>query len=218
VLFLGDSIAAVAPWLREHGYWAFGIALVLENVLFTSMIVPGLFVLIGAGFLAGVGEFDLGLLLLIGVGSAWLGDSVSYCLGRFLWHRMLMQTRFGTSVMRLEPLLQQRGRLFLVLYHFEPAARMVGATLAGASGLSLRRWLPFDFLGAALWAPFYTLVGFALGRFGRSINDWESLRPIGFFALLVLLVWLWSFNRAARRLLSSARADAVTVPEARHQR
>lgn len=213
MLFLGDSIAAVAPWLREHGYWAFGIALILENVLFTSMIVPGLFVLIGAGFLAGVGELDLGLLLLIGVGSAWLGDAISYCLGRFLWGRMLMHTRFGASVMRLEPLLQQRGRLFLVLYHFEPAARMVGATLAGASGLGLRRWLPFDFLGAALWVPFYTFVGFALGHFGRSITDWESLRPVGFVALFALLTWFWSFHRAARRLLSSTRAESAMSPK-----
>jgi membrane protein DedA with SNARE-associated domain len=213
VLFLGDSIAAVAPWLREHGYWAFGVALVLENVLFASMIVPGLFVLIGAGFLAGVGELDLTVLLVIGVSSAWLGDSISYCLGRFFWRRMLMHTRLGASVMRLAPLLQQRGRLFLVLYHFEPAARMVGATLGGASGLSVGRWLPFDFLGAALWVQFYTFLGFALGHFGRSIDDWESLRPIAFFALLVLLLWLWSFNRAARRLLSSARGDAATIPE-----
>jgi membrane protein DedA with SNARE-associated domain len=212
----GDSIGTVAPWLREHGYLAFGGALVLENVLFTSMIVPGLFVLVGAGFLAGVGELDLGLLLLIGTGAAWLGDFISYCVGRFLWRRLLERTRFGASVRRLEPLLQRRGKLFLVLYHFEPAARMVGATLAGASGLNLRRWLPFDFLGAALWVPFYTLFGFALGRLGRSINDWESLRAIGFFAMFALLAWLWSFNRAARRFLSSASADPPSVPEVRY--
>src|SRR5262249_30415136 len=122
-------------------------------------------------------------------------------------------TRLGASVSRLQPVLQQRGKMFLMLYHFEPAARMVGGTLAGASGLRIRSWFPFDFLGAALWVLFYTLVGFVLGRLGRSIDDWETLRPVGVAVLLVLLIWLWSFNRAVKRSLAQTRPSG-TLPSA----
>lgn len=212
MLSLGDSLASVEPWLRQYGYWAFCLALILENVLFTSMVVPGLFVLLVAGFLAGAGQLDLRILLLGGILSAWIGDSISYCVGRFFWSRVLAGTRLGRSVSRLQPVLEQRGKVFLVLYHFEPAARMIGGTLAGASGLTIRRWLPFDFLGAALWVPFYTLVGFALGRLGRSIDDWEMLRPVGVGALVLLLIWLWAFNRAVKRSLSQIRTDDQRAP------
>jgi membrane protein DedA with SNARE-associated domain len=206
MLSLGDSLASIEPWLRQYGYWVLVVTLALENVLFTSMVVPGLLVLILAGFWAGLGRFDIRLLLLFGVASAWLGDSLSYSIGRFFWARLLMNTRLGKSVLRLQPLLQQRGAVFLVLYHFEPAARMVGGTLAGAAGLSVRRWLPFDFLGAALWVTFYTMLGFLLGRFGHSISDWETVRPVSAGVLVVLLVWLWLFNRAVKRSLSSRPA------------
>lgn len=213
MLFLGDSLATIEPWLRQYGYWAFCLALALENVLFTSMIVPGLLVLILAGFWAGLGRFDVRLILSLGVGSAWLGDSISYSIGRFFWGRLLLGTRLGKSVLRLQPVLEQRGRAFLVLYHFEPVARMVGGTLAGVLGLSVRRWLPFDFLGAALWVMFYTMVGFALGRLGHTIGDWETLRPVSVGALLLLLIWLWLFNRAVKRSLPSMQPLGESTPD-----
>jgi len=202
-LLVGDSLATVEPWLREYGYWAFCLALVFENVLFTSMILPGLFVLILAGFWAGLGRLDIGLLLLLGITSAWVGDSISYLIGRFFWSRLLVGTKLGRAVRRMQPVLEQKGGVFLVLYHFEPMARMVGGTVAGVFGLSVRRWLPLDFLGAALWVTFYTMFGFGLGRLGYTITDWERLRPVSAGALLILVVWLWLFNRAVKRSLSS---------------
>ncbi len=79
--------------------------------------------------------------------------------------------------------------------------------MAGAVGLSVRRWLPFDFFGAFLWVMFYVSVGFALARLGMSLENSALLRPVSVVVLIVLLIWTWLLNRAVKRSLALKSSD-----------
>lgn len=208
MLFSRDTLAELIPWIAQHGYWVVFASLALEGVLFTSMIVPGLLVLIAGGFYAGQGHLSPAALAGAAVAGVWVGDAVSYCVGRWFWSRLLARKRFGAAMLRVRPVLENRGAVFLVLYHFEPIARMIGAAAAGSVGLPVRRWLPFDYLGGALWVLFYGTVGFLLGRAGVQAGEWERLRPLSAVFTLALLIWLWAVNRAIRRSLTPVPAPA----------
>jgi membrane protein DedA with SNARE-associated domain len=202
MLFTRDTLTELIPWIARNGYWVVFVSLALEGVLVTSMIVPGLLVLIAAGFYAGQGHLDPLALAGTAVAGVWVGDAASYCVGRLFWSRLLARKRFGTAMKRVRPVLESRGAMFLVFYHFEPIARMIGATAAGAVGLPVRRWLPFDYLGGALWVLFYGSVGFLLGRAGMQVGEWERLRPLSVVFAMILLIWVWAINRAIRRSLA----------------
>jgi membrane protein DedA with SNARE-associated domain len=202
MLFAPDTLAEITSWIAQNGYWVVFACLALEGVLFTSMLVPGLLVLIAGGFYAGQGHLDPLRLVGAAVAGVWLGDAASYCLGRLLWSRLLAGSRFGKAMARVRPVLETRGAVFLVLYHFEPIARMVGAAAAGSMALPVRRWLPFDYLGGVLWVLFYGTAGFLLARAGLQPGEWERLRPLTAVVTCVLLAWLWVINRAIRRSLA----------------
>jgi membrane protein DedA with SNARE-associated domain len=203
MLFARDTLAELIPWIARNGYLVVFVSLALEGVLFTSMIVPGLLVLIAGGYYAGQGHLNPVALAGTAVAGVWLGDAASYCVGRFCWSRLLARKRFGKAMQRVRPVLESRGAVFLVFYHFEPIARMMGATAAGSIGLPVRRWLPFDYLGGVLWVLFYGTVGFLLGRAGMQVSEWEHLRPLSAVFTLALLLWLWLINRAIRHSLAS---------------
>lgn len=212
MLFLKASFSDVAPWITQYGYWVVFVALALENVLLTSMIVPGLIVLIAGGFAAGVGNLAFAPLVGSAIAGVWIGDTTSYAIGRILWSRLLATSRLGDALVRMRRVLAGRGAPFIVFYHFEPIARMLGATAAGTANIPLRRWLPYDYLGGALWVLFYSTVGFALGRAGRDAQEWERLRPLTLVFTAILLIWLWFLARNMRRLAGAAPDDTRTLP------
>lgn len=210
MLFFQDSLTQLDAWFATQGYWVFFAALALENVVFTSVIVPGLLVLILGGFYAGIERFPFPIFLALCIAGVWSGDTVNYILGRFFWARIIKRTRAERLVSRVHPVLERRASVFFVLYHFEPIARMVGALAAGVTRVSFWRWLPFDFLGGALWVSFYGSIGFALGRLGRDMDEWVQFRPVQLAAAVLLLVWFFLVSRAIRSVLSLQDAPSPT--------
>jgi len=196
-----DTIAQLTTWFASYGPPLFFVLLALENVVFTSMIVPGLFVVIFGGYYAGVGGIPAQVPLLLCIAGLWTGDLTNYTLGRLFWGRLVRRTRIERLVERVRPALQARSSWFFVIYHFEPMSRMVGALAAGVVRVPVRRWLPFDFLGGAIWVTFYWTIGFLIGRFGGNLGEWATLPPIEAIALVLITAWLLVITLAVRRSL-----------------
>ena len=141
--------------------------------------------IIVGGVVAGQGEIDLIALIAIVWACAVAGDLTSYFLGRRLGRSFLVEhgARVKITPDRLETVedfFAKHGGKAILIGRFVGLVRAIAPSLAGSSGMKLRRFVPYDVLGAGLWATTFCLLGFI---FWRSLDQVLSIAKQGAFAL-----------------------------------
>ncbi len=172
----------------QYGYWAVGGALLLENA---GIPVPGETILLLASFLA-YSEHDLRLswIMLVATIAATLGDNLGFALGHHGGRPLLAryQSLFRihrTTVERGERLFERYGPLTVFFARFVFGMRIIAGPLAGVLRMPWRRFLLFNFLGAAIWVAVISSVGYFFGR------HWERLqRGMKRFDVAVVIIVL----------------------------
>ena len=158
--------------------------------------------------------------LAVAILAAVLADLLWYAGGK----------RFGTSLLRqmcrlsLSPdscvgltrrIYARWGAPSLIVSKYVPGFAAVATTLAGETGTSLRRFVFYDSIGAALWAGgavalgavFHTAVG-ALLLDLESLGHYAFMLLIAAIALFVALKW-WQRYRFAMRI----RMSRISIDE-----
>ncbi len=147
----------------------FGLALLIfaESGLLVGVFLPGDSLLFAAGLFAASGYLDLGLLIMIVVAAAILGDSVGYWFGSEVGERLFTRkdSRFFKQeyLERTERFYKKYGGRAIVLARFVPIVRTIAPILAGASSMKYRNFLGFNIIGACLWGTGMAVLGFSLG-------------------------------------------------------
>ncbi len=189
----GEVEAEITQWIASFSYPAVFVLLVLCGV---GAPVSEELVIITGGLVAERSGASLpGMMLTVWLGLL-VGDSVLYRMGRLLGPRVFSHPRMArvltpARVARLRRLFDRRGIQAVVLARFLPGLRAPAFLMAGASGLSYRRFLLAD--GVAAWAAAVgmTWLGY---RFGNSVLEqvrgglhWGVLVAAGVGALLLLV-------------------------------
>jgi membrane protein DedA with SNARE-associated domain/membrane-associated phospholipid phosphatase len=190
--------------LGKWTYLAVGVLAFLETGAFVGLIVPGETTVIVGGLVAGQGEISLLLLIAIVWSCAVLGDCTSYVLGRKLGRDFMV--RHGARVKITEERLEQveafferRGGMTILVGRFIGLVRAIAPFVAGASRMPLRKFLPYDVLGAGLWATTFCVLGYVFWRSFDQLTAWVSrgLFAFGLFiAVVVLIVFLVRLQRS----------------------
>jgi undecaprenyl-diphosphatase len=206
--------------LGEWTYLAVGLLAFLETGAFIGLVAPGETTVIVGGLVAGQGEISLLLLIAIVWTCAVLGDVTSYVLGRRLGRDFLV--RHGDRVKITEERLQQveafferRGGATILIGRFIGLVRALAPFIAGASRMPLRKFLPYDVLGAGLWATTFCVLGYVFWRSFDQLTAWVSrgLFAFGLFvALVVGIVFLVRLQRS-RELQQRTKAWIVAQLE-----
>jgi len=208
VIELPDLEAALTDLSDTLGQWTYllvaGLAF-LETGAFVGLIAPGETAVVLGGVVAAQGQVELGLLLVLVWLAAAAGDLTSFILGRRLGRRFIVARgpRIGVTPARLERVegfFSRHGPKAILIGRFVGIIRAVAPFLAGASGLELRRFLPWSLLGTAAWASAFTLVGYL---FHRSFSTAADTLTHGAFALAVVAGMYFAF-RAHRMQRSTA--------------
>lgn len=141
-------------WISDHGYWV-----VLGGTLFEGEVV-----LLLAGFAVQQGILSLPAVLGTAFIGAVLGDEAFYFLGRRFgasiiarWHAL------QTPAARVTELLHRYHAWVIVGVRFAYGLRIVGPIVIGASAVPVGRFLFFNALGAAIWAPLVCGAGYVFG-------------------------------------------------------
>ena len=171
-------------YLAHYGYWAVAAALLLEN---TGLPVPGETMLLLASFLA-YSEHRLRLpyIILVGVCAATVGDNLGFLLGHYggkqLLERYRKVPRVYRTVERAERLIQRYGSFAIFVARFIAGMRIIAGPLAGILHMPWRKFVVFNFLGAAVWVSVISSIGYFFGR------HWEELVRImkGIYAAVLL--------------------------------
>ncbi|HEX6823873.1 MAG TPA: DedA family protein [Candidatus Sulfotelmatobacter sp.] len=183
----------------QYGYWAVGVALLLENA---GIPVPGETILLLASFLA-YSEHDLRLpwIILVATLAATLGDNLGFALGYYGGRPLLLryQSFFrikNTTIHRGENLFAKYGATTVFFARFVFGMRIITGPMAGVLRMSWRRFLVFNFLGAVVWVSVISCAGYLFGRHWNSLE--EALKRadiVAFFVILLIAGYLWWRNR-----------------------
>ena len=180
----------------EWGYWAVGAALLVENA---GIPVPGETILLLASFLA-YSEHGLRLPWIIAVGTiaATLGDNLGFAVGNHGGRTLLARYQ---SIFRIrKSTIEQGERLFaryglatVFFARFVFGMRIIAGPLAGVLRMPWKRFLVFNFVGAAVWVSVISSVGYFFGRhwerLEHSMKRFDVIVAILVVLLAVLLWW-----------------------------
>lgn len=179
--------------IQSYGYAAVAVGTFLE----------GETVLLLAGAAASRGHLSLPAVIAVATLASFAGDQLFFQLGR-LYGRSLLE-RFpslqqGTA--RARALLARHDVPVVLSIRFLYGLRIAGPIAIGMSGVSWRRFLVFNLLGAIAWALVIAGVGYwsghALARLFAAL-DADELWLFAALLLVSLSAWLWARWRKAGR-------------------
>jgi membrane protein DedA with SNARE-associated domain/membrane-associated phospholipid phosphatase len=190
--------------LGKWTYLAVGVLAFLETGAFIGLIAPGETTVIVGGLVAGQGQISLLLLIAIVWACAVLGDVTSYTLGRQLGRGFMVEhgARVKITEARIEQVeafFERRGGLTILIGRFIGLVRAIAPFVAGASRMPLRKFLPYDVLGAGLWAATFCVLGYVFWQSFDKLTAWVSrgLFAFGLFvAVVVGIVFLVRLQRS----------------------
>lgn len=204
-------------FLLHHGY------VVLLGWVFAEQIglpVPTVPLLLAAGALAGTGQMNFLVCLLLCLLATLTADNVWYQLGRRRGIKVLqllckISLEPDSCVRRTEGIFAKQGARSLLLAKFVPGLGTVAPPLAGIFHMRPWRFLLFDGLGALLWAGGYLGLGFAFsGELERVAARASALGGKLGVLLIGLLAGYIAYKYIARqRFLRELRIARVTVEE-----
>jgi undecaprenyl-diphosphatase len=197
-----DVGRALGPWT----YLFVGVLAFLETGAFIGLVAPGETAVLVGGVVAGQGEIDLFVLIALVWAAASLGDLTSYLLGRHLGREFLVEhgPRLKITEDRLEHVerfFERRGGVTILVGRFIGLVRAVAPFVAGSSRMPLRIFIPYDVLGAGLWAALFSTLGYV---FWRSLDQLTAYVGRGLFAfatvvvVVLALLLAWRLKRDAQ--------------------
>jgi undecaprenyl-diphosphatase len=204
VVALPDFKKIVEDAGNTLGNWTYlvvGVMAFFETGAFVGLIAPGETFLIFGGVVAGQGTISLVALIAITWACAVLGDLASFFAGRRLGRGFLL--RHGPKVQITEERVHQVEKFFdrhggkaIFLGRFVGLVRAVNPFLAGSSGMPLKRFLPYDVVGAGAWATMLLVLGYVFWQsFDRVLHYAEQGTLALGTTIIVIAAVVWLFRR-----------------------
>jgi membrane-associated protein len=168
MLHLDTHLAAV---VAQHGAWVYAILFAIvfcETGLVVTPFLPGDSLLFVAGALAAAGGMQIGLLIVLLVIAAVLGDAVNYAVGAwfgpkvFRWENSRFFNRAAFD--RTHAFYAAHGGKTVIIARFMPLIRTFAPFVAGVARMRYARFAMFNVSGALLWVVSLTLAGYWFGN------------------------------------------------------
>ena len=194
---------AAAPWV---------LPVVLLVAVFDALVPPvpseGIVVALAAVAVAGNGP-DLFLLAVAAGVGAFLGDSLTYLVGRRFGPRRLHRVTRPAARRALERAsgtLERRGAVVVLSARYVPMGRVAVNLTAGATGFTPRRFVGLAALAAATWAAWSVGVGALAGHWLEGNPLLGSASGVAVALLLGVVI-----DRVARRFSGWGRMPSTAA-------
>lgn len=206
--FVSDVVESLkdlsgSPWF----YLIIFAGVVLDSVL---PIMPSETLVIAGGVAAGLGDLNVGLVMLVAMGGAFIGDHLSYAVGRRAsrWFLARAETRESTAnrLRWASGQIRTRGGLLLVTARFVPAGRTVLTLSAGITRQALSWFATWVTIAVVIWGSYATLLGYIGGKAFEDNDTAAFLVAFGCAFGVTAISELWRAIRN-RRLARSLRDE-----------
>jgi len=179
-------MSSIAHLIHAYGLLVVAGLIGLECVGFPF---PGETVLIVASVIAGTEHYlNIASVILTAAGASIIGRMIGYVIGREFGYWLLLRygRYLGITESRIklgQYLFLRQGGKIILLAQFVPGLRSIAGILAGANRMPWQRFMVANVIGAILWATFYGIAVYSLGREVERLSGWVVL----VFAIIVLI-------------------------------
>ena len=180
--------------IDQFGYLAVAVGAFLEGETILAL----------AGLAAYRDYLDFRLVVLVAMLCGFAGDQFYFFLGRYKGAAIL--ARFPQALERahrFDALLARWHAPLIVLVRFMYGFRIVGPILLGMGRVAAWKFVLFNFIGAAIWAPLIAGVGYLFGEVVASVlHDVKRIEEWLFLAILLagITLALVHMRRAKREM------------------
>lgn len=188
----------IVDLFARYGYAVVFFGVFLENV---GVPVPGETMLLAGSALASFGQLSLKWVILIAIAGATLGDNLGFVIGR-RGGRVLAERhgwRLGFTKARLvefDRFFARHGPRTVFVARFITGLRVVGAVLAGGSGMPWTTFVFYNASGAIVWCTVIAACGYFLGRSWDMLEEWIGRASlVGLVLVVIAVVWWWRSRR-----------------------
>src|ERR1700693_2520926 len=174
---------AMSGWL---GYAMLTGIVFAETGLLVGFVLPGDSLLFTIGVVAGAGQLNLGLIMLLLICACLLGDWCGYLLGRragpAIFNRPNSRFFKQEYMQRTQEFYEKHGGKTIIYAKFVPIIRTFAPFVAGVARMRYSRFAAFDIFGAIGWVCSMTILGYYLGGIPLVRRHFEK-----FVLLLIFL-------------------------------
>jgi membrane protein DedA with SNARE-associated domain len=202
---MGIPIFSVTSLLEQHSHWAILLLFVLLTLESFGLPVPGETALIACAVLASQGSLSIGLVILVGVAAAIIGDNLGYWAarkgGRPLLERHRLTRRYAERYLpKGERFFAKHGGKAVFFGRFVAILRVTAAWTAGISHMHWWRFFGWNAAGGIVWATLIATISYYLGDAAASALNRYGLYAAGGVLLLSALGFLIA-RRVEKRVL-----------------
>jgi len=181
-------------WLLDlfarYGYAVVFAGVFLEN---TGLPVPGETTLLAGAALAHFGQLSLGWVIVTAIAAAILGDNLGFFIGRRGGRRLAERHgwRIGLTPERLlefDRFFLRHGPKTVFAARFITGLRVVGAVLAGGSGMKWPQFVFFNATGAVVWCTVIASAGFSLAYSWTTLERWIGRSGLALLAAIAVIL------------------------------
>jgi len=175
----------VSGWL---GYAMLAGIVFAETGLLVGFFLPGDSLLFTIGVVAGAGQLNLVIIMLLLTCACLLGDWCGYLLGRragpAIFNRPDSRFFKQEHLQRTKAFYEKHGGKTIIYAKFVPIIRTFAPFVAGVANMPYSRFLSFDIFGGIGWVSSMTVLGYLLGEIALVRRNFEK------FVLLVIFLSL----------------------------
>ena len=176
---------AITGWL---GYAFLAAIVFAETGLLVGFVLPGDSLLFTIGVVAGAGQLNIAVIMLVLACACLAGDWSGYQLGRRAGPAIFNRpdSRFFKQeyLQRTKAFYEKHGGKTIIYAKFVPIIRTFAPFVAGVGQMPYAKFVSFDVFGAAGWVFSMTILGYFLGGIPLVRRHFEK------FVLLVIFLSL----------------------------
>ena len=170
-------------------YLVIGGLVFAEDAIFIGFVLPGETAAVLGGVLASRGTISVGVLLIVVILAAIVGDSVGYEVGRHFGATLLASRPLRRHRHRLDKVtvfLRERGGFAVFLGRWTAFARAVTPALAGIARMPYRTFLIYNAAGGIIWGATFVLLGYLAGNSYATVEKVAGRWIAGVLAVVVI--------------------------------
>lgn len=187
-----------------------------EAALFFGFLLPGETAVILGGVLAYRHSVSLGVMAMVVVAAAIIGDSVGYEVGKRYGSRVLGTRVFAKhqeAIANGQHFLRRSGGRAVFLGRFTAFLRAVMPGMAGASQMPYRRFLLFNALGGITWGLGFTVLGYLAGASYHKLENYAGKVSQAILLVVIVGVAVLAVRRHRGKSGVQTPAYETTMPE-----
>ncbi len=181
-------------WLKESSSSPWFYLIIFVIAVFDSVlpIVPSETLVIIGGVSAGSGSLSIALVILCAAGGAFIGDNLSYFLGREASDWVIKRrTRTEKGAKQMAKIIEQihdRGGMLLITARFIPGGRTLLTLSCGVTRQPHKWFVGWAVVAASVWSLYASLLGFVGGKsFADNHTKAFLIAFAGAFGVTVLI-------------------------------